>query len=182
MTAIEHDIRLLSDALKPIEQDAKGLHWAKERPWKCSSHLWPENGIPVIDLHDLNAKLTKRIIGCVRSETDALQTGGVVFVTGVGRHSVGLPVLRQVVQGSLLRLERDEGWRQRDGGGGRILLVMDEARIPSFWRAQTPWLATLFFVVFFAALLWSLNAPHELIIALAVGVVLWGIMRGIKKE
>ena len=86
---------------------------------------------------------------------------------------MGLPVLRQVVQGSLLRLERDRGWRQRDVGGGRVLLVMDEARIPSFWRAQTPWLATLFFGAFFSALLWALNAPQWLIVTLVVGYVFY---------
>ena len=181
MSAVEHDIRLLCNALMTIEKDARGLHWAKERPWKCSSHLWPENGIPIIDLHDLNAKLTKQIIRSVQSQADALQTGGVVFVTGVGRHSVGLPVLRQVVQGSLLRLERDNGWRQRDVGGGRVLLVMDEARIPTFWRAQTPWLATLFFVVFFSALLWALNAPPWLIVSLVVGFVFFKLFSR-KKE
>ena len=94
---------------------------------------------------------------------------------------MGLPVLRQVVQGSLVRLERDEGWRQRDVGGGRVLLVMDEARIPSFWRARTPWLATVFFLAFFSALLWALRAPQWTIIALVVGFVLWKILTSRRK-
>ena len=138
MQPVTQDIRLLARAFDRVEKDAKELRWAKERPWKCASHVWEENGLPIIDLHDLNARLTKQIIRAVESVSAELRTGGVVFITGVGRHSVGVPVLRQVVTGTLMRFEQQQGWRHRDVGGGRLLLVIDEARIPDFWSHTVP--------------------------------------------
>ena len=179
MPTVTHDIRLLVDALKNVETESKGLRWAKERPWRRDSHIWEENGLPIIDLHDLNAGLTKKIIRVVESVSDDLQTGGVVFITGVGRHSTGLPVLRRVVSGSLVRFERQKGWRHRDVGGGRLLLVMDETRIPDFWGQQTPSIAVWFFAVFCLAMVWALQGPVELT-AVAVTIVL--VVRALRRR
>ena len=171
MSTVTHDIRLLFDALEMVEKDSKGLRWAKERPWKRESHIWEENGLPIIDLHDLNAGLTKKIVRAVESVSSDFKTGGVVFITGVGRHSTGVPVLRRVVSGSLMRFEQTKGWRHRDVGGGRVLLVMDESRIPDFWGQQTPSIAVWFFAIFCLAMVWALQGPVE-IAAVAVTVFL----------
>ena len=52
-----------------------------------------------VDLHDLNAGLTKSVISEITEFATELQAGGIVFITGQGRHSIGLPVLRQVDNG-----------------------------------------------------------------------------------
>ena len=106
----------------------------------------------------------------------ALGSGGVVFVTGVGRHSTGLPVLRRVVSGTLIRLERERGWRQRDVGGGRLLLVIDEDRVPRFWAAQTPSVAVWFLSFFLVALVWALQGPilwAVLLMCVFLGFRIW---------
>jgi len=179
MQSVTHDIRLLSDALTSVEQDAKGLRWAKDRPWKCASHIWEERDLPVIDLHDLSAGLTKKLLKNVEPIATELASGGVVFVTGVGRHSVGLPVLRRVVSGFLIRLERERGWRQRDVGGGRLLLVVDEHQIPEFWRSQTPSMAIWFFSFFVVALVWALQGPALLAVLAVVGFF---VVRAIRRS
>ena len=100
------DIDRLSDSLQSVEEEACSLRWAKERPWRRDTHLWLETGMMVVDLHDLNASLSKRVLSAVAEIGESLECGGVLFVTGRGRHSVGTPVLRQVVSGKLGHFER----------------------------------------------------------------------------
>ena len=180
MQATTHDIRLLFDALEGVEKDSKGLRWAKERPWRRQSHIWEENGLPVIDLHDLNAGLTKKIIRAIEAVSDEFRTGGVVFITGVGRHSVGVPVLRQVVSGSLMRFEQQKGWRHRDVGGGRVLLVMDESQIPKFWGQQTPSIAIWFFSLFCVALVWALQGSMLIAVGIVAAFLVYRTLRRLK--
>jgi hypothetical protein len=124
----------------------------------------------IIDLHDLSAGLSKQLLTIVAEVAEALDGGGAIFVTGRGRHSVGVPVLGQVVAGRLGRLERERGWRFRDVGGGRYLMVVDETRIPARYRGGMPIGISLFFVFFLGALASTL--PQSVGIPLA-GVALW---------
>ena len=70
-----------------------------------------------------------------------------------------------------MRFEQQKGWRHRDVGGGRLLLVIDEARIPKFWGQQTPSIAIWFFAVFGIALTWALQGSVVIAVSI-VGVVL----------
>ncbi len=153
------DLERLSDSLQAVEEDARTLRWAQERPWRRESHLWMETGMVVIDLHDLNASLSKRVVSAVAELGESLECGGALFVTGRGRHSVGVPVLGQVVAGKLGHYERERGWRYRDVGGGRMLMVVDEGRIPGRYRAGMPIGISLFFVFFLCALASTLPVP-----------------------
>ena len=114
----------------------------------CGLPRHDEFGVVTVDLHDLNASLAKRALKAVIACCEQLAGGGVIFITGQGRHSVGLPVLRNIVLGALVRLERDRGWRVRDCGAGRLLLVVDEGRIPARYRSDMPLWIPLFFTVF----------------------------------
>ena len=170
------DVEAVRDALGEVQARAVDLRWAEERPWRVESHVHDEFGVVTIDLHDLNAALTKRALRAVVALAEMLSGGGVIFITGQGRHSVGLPVLRRIVLGSLVRLERDRGWRVRDCGAGRILLIVDEARIPARYRADMPLWIPGFFVAFGVALAWTLPTAVgvpllAVIIWFAVGVV-----------
>ena len=156
MTQHPNDLDAVRLALTPLEDAARGLRWAEERPWTVQSHVWDDVGVVTVDLHDLNASVTKSLLKAIVPIAPNLVAGGVVFVTGQGRHSMGLPVLRQVVMGTLVRFERDYGWRQRDIGPGRVLLVVNEDRIPSRYREGTPLWVVAFFVAFMAAMAWAL--------------------------
>ena len=150
------DLVHVREALISVEAGARDLRWAEERPWAVQTHVWDDGGMIAVDLHDLNAGLTKSVISEITEFATELQAGGIVFITGQGRHSIGLPVLRQVVLGTLVRLERSKGWRQRDIGPGRVLLVVNEDRVPARYREGTPLWVVVFFVVFLLALGWAL--------------------------
>ena len=171
------DLVRVRKVLEPIEDSARDLRWAEERPWRTESHVWDDLGMVTVDLHDLNAGLTKKVLAAVAESAEELAQGGIVFVTGQGRHSIGLPVLRQVVAGSLGRFERDRGWRQRDVGPGRVLLVVNEERIPGRYREGTPLWVVAFFVVFMLALAWTLPPAVGLPLLLVAAWFGWSVAR-----
>jgi len=173
----ETDTEAVQAALQPVADSAKDLPWSEERPWRVDSHVHEENGVVVIDLHDLNARLSKTVLASVTELAPEFHGGGVIFITGRGRHSVGLPVLRRIVLGTLVRLEREKGWRQRDLGAGRILLVVDEERIPSRYRGHMPLWIPAFFVVFACALVWALPLKVGLPLLMLVSWFAVGVWR-----
>ena len=164
------DLHVIRTALGFVDEMASHLRWAKERPWTVQSHVHVENGVVIIDLHDLNAALTKKVLAAVTERAAELDNGGLIFITGRGRHSVGLPVLNQIVLGTLVRYEHQYGWRQRDLGAGRLLLVVDEDRIPKHYQGHTPLWIPLFFLIFAVALVWA--TPPAISIPL-LGLVCW---------
>lgn len=171
------DLHLVQAALTAIETGSQSLRWAKERPWRTDTHVWMDHGVVTVDLHDLNAAWTKKVVDGVAEIADRLGSGGLIFVTGRGRHSIGVPVLRQVVGGRLLRFERERGWRQRDIGSGRMLLVVDEGRIPKRYREGTPlWIAG-FFLAFVIAAAWSLPLEVGLPLLGVAGWFAWAVRR-----
>jgi len=172
------DVESVRDALVEVEARAVDLRWAEERPWRVDSHVHDEFGVVTIDLHDLNASLAKRALKAVIARIEGLAGGGVIFITGQGRHSVGLPVLRNIVLGALVRLERDRGWRVRDCGAGRVLLVVDEGRIPARYRSDMPLWIPLFFAVFGVALAWTLPTPVGVPL---LGLILWFAARSVRQ-
>lgn len=176
------DLTRVREELVEVEQRARDLRWAKERPWRTASHVWDDDGMITVDLHDLNAALTKVIIAVIAESARDLKSGGIVFVTGQGRHSVGLPVLRQVVVGSLVRLERSHGWRQRDIGPGRVLLVVNEDRVPARYREGTPLWVVVFFGVFLLALGWALPPPIGIPLVLVALWFGWAVRRADRRR
>jgi hypothetical protein len=154
--SLHPDIVPIQAALSSIAEDATALDWAKERPWTPHTHVWDEAGVVAVDLHDLNAALAKRVLAAVAELGATLECGGVIFVTGQGRHSVGLPVLRSITIGTLVRFEAERGWRQRDLGAGRVLLVVDEDRVPARYRRTSPVWVSVFLLAFCGMLVWTL--------------------------
>jgi len=177
MDSRSSDLPTIRNALVEVQDRAQGLRWAEERPWTVDTHVWDDHGMVTIDLHDLNAKLSKAVLAAVSERAEGLQQGGVVFVTGQGRHSMGVPVLRQVISGSLVRFERERGWRQRDIGRGRILLVVNEETIPGRYREGTPWWIVGFFVAFMVAMAWALPPAMGLPMLALAAWFAWAIRR-----
>ena len=176
------DLQTVRRTLADVQVKAQSLRWAAERPWTVHTHVWVDGGVVTIDLHDLNAALTKAVLRAVTDCVGELSSGGLLFVTGRGRHSIGVPVLRQVMGGGLGRLERERGWRHRDVGSGRLLLVVDEARIPARYRAGTPVWVVGFFGVFIVALSWTLPPPVGIPLLAVAAWFAWTVRRAGSKE
>lgn len=116
------DPAALQSALAAVERDARGLPWAKERPWRVASHVVAEGPWLVVDLHDLSVALAVRALEAL----DAGDVGAARLVTGSGRHTGGRSKLRDAV----IAAARERGWRVAPIGPARLEVVRDPARHP----------------------------------------------------
>ncbi|MFT5683690.1 MAG: hypothetical protein ACI8RZ_004622 [Myxococcota bacterium] len=147
------DVRRIQHALNRIERDAKKLPWSKERPWKTDTHVWAEDGLPVVDLHDLSVSLGRKVTDRVIKLT--IGTGAVSFITGQGNHSVGPAQLKGAVSSILMKaVDNHDGWSFRPDGPGRYVLITDPSKAPrvaqtslpvGFWILVAGFLAALMF-------------------------------------
>lgn len=146
------DVGILRKRLRSVQADATGLAWAKERPWRVSTHVFWQAEMPTVDGHDLNAKLMKRVLAEVLDVAPSLRTGAVLVVTGRGRHSLGAgSVLAQIVQGTLGRAAAEQGWHLTSWGPAAWVLVVDPAKAPRTATGGGGWGLWLLFVGFVAA-------------------------------
>ena len=165
------DTMALRSSLAVIERQADALDWAAERPWRTTTHVWGEGELPVVDLHELDARLAREAIRVVAEVP--LQTGALDLITGRGRHSVTEPVLTQVARSELGSLARARGWQWRPGRPGRLILITDVARAP---RSATGVLGTWFYVgvlTFLALLAWLAPAVG---VPIAVAALAWWLL------
>jgi len=133
------DVERLRAALAGVEEEAKALPWANDRGWRTASHVWMEHGAPTIDLHDLNVKLANAAVEAVVELAPACESGGFVFVTGRGTHSLGgRSDLADSVASALDRHAREKGWGWRPSRAGRLVLVTDPARAPTVATGALP--------------------------------------------
>lgn len=133
------DLDRLASALSPVQEHARGLRWARERPWQVGSHLWREGQLPVVDLHDLDVKGARQAVDAVALVAHELDSGAVAFVTGRGRHSVGKGKLGPAVQGALAQVCRERGWQHGPLRAGRQVLVVDPRRAPAAATGRLGW-------------------------------------------
>jgi hypothetical protein len=149
------DVRRIQHVLSRIERDAKKLPWAKERPWKTDTHVWSEDGLPVVDLHDLSVGLGRKVTERVIKLT--IGTGAVSFITGQGRNSIGPSQLKGAVSSILMRaVDQNADWSLRPDGPGRYVLITDPDKAPriaqtslpvGFWLLIAAFLGVLLFAV-----------------------------------
>lgn len=140
-------------ALEAVENMARSQRWDTERPWRRVTHVWTEDGIVVVDMHDLGAKVAKKAIRAVVdvARSDGLASHAVTFITGRGRHSAGSPVLRDLTVRRLQAMARDEeDWVVQMSGAGRVTLITDPSRAPS--KVTRPARAGLVILLVVAAL------------------------------
>ena len=135
----------------PVEAEARRLPWAAERLWTVGSHLGTSNGLPLLDFHALSVRLALNALE-VACDTD-LATGGVVVITGRGRHTGGHSKLRTAVMAWLDERQEsgDLAWRVLDPG--RLEVVFDQERV----RGARPGMGVLFWL-FVALLLLAIAA------------------------
>jgi hypothetical protein len=166
------DLERLRAALGPIEQEAKSLPWANDRGWRAASHVWIEHGAPTIDLHDLNVKLANQVVDAVVEVAPACESGGFVFVTGRGTHSLGgRSALGESVAATLDRHARAEGWEWRPGRAGRLVLVIDPRRAATVATGDLPIAIVVGAIAFLALAVWF--APPVGIVLTILAVLGW---------
>jgi hypothetical protein len=133
------DLERLRAALGAVEEEAKSLPWANDRLWRTASHVWIEQGAPTIDLHDLNVKLANQAVDAVVEIAPECESGGFVFVTGRGTHSLGgRSSIADALGSTLDRHARAHGWEWRPTRAGRLVLVTDRTRAPSVATGELP--------------------------------------------
>lgn len=128
------DVARLRKVLQPFEREATEQPWAKERPWTVKTHVWWENELAVVDLHDLGAALARKVAREAVSEP--ADRGALLFVHGRGKHSMGkTQVLRGVLQKELERVCLEhQGMSFRSVGTGRMVWVSDPDKAPRWTR------------------------------------------------
>ena len=170
------DIERLRAALGTVEQEAKSLPWANDRAWATASHVWIEHGAPTIDLHDLNVKLANQVVDTVVEVAPSCATGGFVFVTGRGTHSLGgRSSLGDSVGATLDRHARAHGWEWRPTRAGRLVLVTDRTRAPSVATGELPIAIVVGGIAFLGLALYF--APPAGILLTLVAILGWFVSR-----
>lgn len=135
MSTSRDDLATLRRALQPHERAADEQPWAEERPWRTKTHLWWENDLVVVDLHDLGAQIAREVIRSVLAERP--ERGGVIFVHGRGKRSAGKTVLRGLLHKELdvARAENPQT-SYRLAGSGRTVWISDPDRAPRWAKGH----------------------------------------------
>jgi len=143
------DAERLVRALSPVERAARDLPWAKQRPWRGTTHVLVEGALPVVDLHDLGRRQAHRAVRIAAETAGVLDAGAVAVVTGRGRRSVGPGVLHAEAREVLADFCAEHGGYFRPAGPGRWVLVVDADRAPAAATGRLGW-GCWFLVVAFA--------------------------------
>lgn len=145
------DITRLRGALAEIHRASRELRWADERPWSPATHVRWEGELPVIDLHDLNARLARDAVRVLLEHP--AEAGAVVVIHGRGRNTIGpTSVLRNVVHKELRRrCQQTPGWSYRLIGAGRTVWISDRSRAPAVVTGRLGWGFWLFVIGLAAA-------------------------------
>lgn len=170
------DVDRLRAALAGVEEEAKSLPWANDRGWRAASHVWIEHGAPTIDLHDLNVKLANQVVDAVVEVAPSCESGGFVFVTGRGTHSLGgRSDLADSVASALDRHARAMAWAWHPSRAGRLVLVTDPARAPTVATGDLPIPIVVGVVAFLLSALYF--APPAGIALTVLAVLGWFVSR-----
>ena len=170
------DLERLRTALAGVEEEAKSLPWANDRGWRVASHVWSEHSAPTIDLHDLNVKLANQVVDAVAEVAPSCESGGFVFVTGRGTHSLGgRSDLADSVASTLDGHARARGWAWHPSRAGRLVLVTDPRRAPSVATGNLPIPIVAGAVAFLLLALYF--APPAGIVLTVLAVLGWFVSR-----
>jgi hypothetical protein len=124
-------ISKLKDELWDIEDKASRLPWANLRCWKFDTHLWVEQSMLVIDLHELNVKLAKQVIKKTSQIATSMEYACICFVTGQGNKSQGKAKIRPMAIEVVGEVALKKGWKLTSGTQGRLTIILDEERAPA---------------------------------------------------
>lgn len=143
------DLTLVRDRLVAVEPLADKLPWAKERPWRVRTHVGlGGDGVVTIDLHDLSVPSALEAVQ--RAIATPLASGGLVLVTGRGRHSGGVSKLRRAVHQALIERAEAGELAVAERGPGRLLIIWDHAAIAR--QSGLGWVVWLVFALLLGGL------------------------------
>lgn len=151
------DAERLVARLADVDALARKQSWDRERPWRASTHIWVEDGLLVVDLHDLGARAAKEAVrGALDlAHTHGLDGGAVCFVTGRGKHSRGQPVMGNLVGRRLYDAATDHpDWKVHILRAGRIALVTNPTRAPVQAQNKLGWGIRLLLLTIALAAAW----------------------------
>lgn len=134
----EDDRQRLVAALAEVEQQARELPWAKERPWRAAEQVRYVESVPTVDLHGLSVRLGELAASSVLDEVPRLDARAAMFITGRGRHTGGISPLKETVNRLAVATAREKGWAASPRGPGRMLVVADAKRAPSAASGRLP--------------------------------------------
>ena len=128
------DVKHLRGALRDIERRARDLPWAGTPgdgdTWTTRAYVRAEQGLPVVDLHDLDRRLAVDVVSLVLQQRGRIGPE-VRLITGRGSHSKGgKGVLREAVIGAL----QDAGVAYDDSAPGHLDVQLTAAARTSWWR------------------------------------------------
>jgi len=151
------DVALVRKNLDRIERNARKLKWAKERPWKPSTHVWAEGFVAIVDLHDLSVTLGKKATREVIRLADRLQCGAVSFITGQGNNAIGPGEMKLAISSQLKdACDQRPQWSYRPDGPGRFMLVVDPQKAAPEVLSSLPRGFWIIIAAFAAAFLFAL--------------------------
>ncbi len=147
------DVHRYRDALAAVAERSTDLTWADSRPWSVKTHIGWEGQLPVVDLHDLSARLARDTVRELVARPP--EAGAVVFIHGRGRHTIGpTSVLSKVVHKELRRAcGANVEWSYRLMGPGRTVWISDRGRAPAAATGRLGWGCWLLGLLFVAAAL-----------------------------
>ena len=146
----------LQRELEDVAIDARSLPWYEENPWKTSTHVWVEEGMPVIDLHATNVKITQKILKHSIRLAEKKNFSCLCFITGVGRNSIGEATLKNVVLKQLGEIALEKEWGFHPLGPGRFVVIIDSEQAPRIATGKLSnifWSGVILFVLLFLYLL-----------------------------
>ena len=155
MARAQRDVEQIRSRLSRVERSARKQPWAKERPWRPGTHVWLEDELVIVDLHDLSISLGRKTVERVIGQR--LSSGAVCFVTGQGSHSVGPGQMGGATASILSRACADRpAWSFRPDGPGRFVLITDPSLAPRIATTSLPRGFWILIALFGAALLFAI--------------------------
>jgi len=107
----------LRAALLPVEENARGLPWARDNPWTVEGRVRSDGAYAVVDLHGLDCSLAKH---AVYGALDACEGGALRLIHGRGLHSVGRSSLKDCIRAMCRDFESYDRVRIEHIADGRI--------------------------------------------------------------
>ena len=143
----------LKDELWDIEDKASRLPWSNLRRWTFETHLWVEQSMLVIDLHELNVKLAKQVIRKTCQIATSMDYACICFVTGQGNKSEGKAKIRPMAIEVVGEIALKKGWKITSGTQGRLAIILDEERAPAVVTSKLSNTVVVGMYLFFALIL-----------------------------
>ncbi len=122
-------LNLLHDDLWDIPKKAKQLPWADRDCWTFKTHLWIDDNVLFVDLHDLSVPLARQVVQKSLKAKIAKHVAAVCLITGQGKNSADGPKILPVAMDIAQTQANKRGWKVHTQPG-RVYVVCDPEHAP----------------------------------------------------